>query len=147
VTALSSLANDGKLVRPRVTKSINYELGESQKIEKQVKKRVLKKQTSEQISRMLVKVVDTVWPERPREQFAIAAKTGTAQVPKPGGGYYDNQFNHTFFGYFPAYEPKYLVFFMARRPQDVRFASQTLKEPFFNMADFLINYYNISPDR
>jgi cell division protein FtsI/penicillin-binding protein 2 len=96
---------------------------------------------------MLTDVVDTAWPEQSRRRFAIAAKTGTAQVPKPDGGYYGNQYNHTFFGYFPAYEPEYLVFLMIREPQGVRFASQTLTDPFMNITDFLINYYNIPPDR
>ncbi len=149
VQALSTLANGGKVVEPHVTKSINYRLGGTEEIDPEVGEQVLEKEASEEISRMLVNVVDEALAggNEARERHSIAAKTGTAQVAKPGGGYYDNQYNHTFFGYFPAYDPEYLVFLMARRPEGARYASQTLTDPFVKMTDFLLNYYNIAPDR
>ncbi len=147
VRALSTLANDGQLVRPHVTKSIDYQLGGTSEIQPQTGEQVISEEAAETVSRMLVNVVDEEMSEFARDRHSIAAKTGTAQIPKPGGGYYEDTFNHTFFGYFPAYEPRYLVFLMARQPKDVKYASQTLKEPFMRMADFLINYYNIPPDR
>jgi len=146
VRALSTLANGGKLVRPHVTKSIDYQFGGSSQVAVKPGKQVIEPESAETISRMLATVVDEALPEWSRERHSIAAKTGTAQVPKPGGGYYDNTYNHTFFGYFPAYQPRFLVFLMARRPEG-RFASQTLVKPFMRMTDFLINYYNIPPDR
>lgn len=147
VRALSSLANGGKLVRPHVTESIDYQLGGTSEIKTETGKRVVDKKSAETISRMLVSVVDEAMSDSARARHSIAAKTGTAQIPKPGGGYYENTFNHTFFGYFPAYKPRFLVFLMVRQPEDVKYASQTLKKPFMRMADFLINYYNIPPDR
>jgi cell division protein FtsI/penicillin-binding protein 2 len=147
VRALSTLANGGHLIRPHVTKSIDYQLGGTSKIETGKGERVVSEEAAETVSRMLATVVDEAMSDYARDRHSIAAKTGTAQIPKPGGGYYEDTFNHTFFGYFPAYEPEYLVFLMARQPKDVKYASQTLKKPFMRMADFLINYYNIPPDR
>lgn len=147
VRALSTLANGGHLVRPHVTRSIDYQLGGTSKIKTQKGERVVSEEAAETVSRMLATVVDEAMSDNARDRHSIAAKTGTAQIPKPGGGYYEDTFNHTFFGYFPAYEPEYLVFLMARQPKDVKYASQTLKEPFMRMTDFLINYYNIPPDR
>jgi len=80
----------------------------------------------------------------------VAAKTGTAQMARPaneGGGYYSDKFLHTFFGYFPAYNPRFLVFLYTIDPKNIDFGSQTLSGPFFDIVKFLINYYQIPPDR
>ena len=81
------------------------------------------------------------------EHYSIAAKTGTAQMSNPAGGYYDDRYLHSFFGYFPAYDPQIIVFLYIVYPKQVQYASETLSEPFVNMAKFLINYYHIPPDR
>lgn len=150
VRALSVLANGGKLVTPHVAKKINYTSGLFNNVSYvNEAKTVLKKESSEEITRMLVKVVDKALLNGSVSlpNYSIAAKTGTAQIAKPGGGYYDDRWLHSFFGYFPAYQPKFLIFLYTVEPQGVGFASQTLTTPFIDMVKFLINYYNIAPDR
>lgn len=150
VRALSTLGNGGFLIDPHIVKKIEYRSGLSKNIAGQKGEQVLKTATSEEITRMLVKVVDEALlggtVKLPR--YSIAAKTGTAQVAKKeGGGYDENKFLHSFFGYFPAYDPEFLVFLFAMNPKGVRFASETLTHPFIDIAKFLINYYEIPPDR
>jgi cell division protein FtsI (penicillin-binding protein 3) len=41
--------------------------------------------------------------------YAVAGKTGTADKPKPGGGYYDAKVIATFAGIFPAHDPEYAI--------------------------------------
>lgn len=149
VRALSTLANGGKLIKPHVTRAIDYRIGGSNDISPEAGRQVIEKETSAEISRMLAEVTDEalLGGRHARDRHSIALKTGTAQIAKSGGGYYDDLYNHTFFGYFPAYEPEFLVFLMARRPYGARYASESLTDPFFKMTDFLINYYNVSPDR
>ena len=82
------------------------------------------------------------------EHYSVATKTGTAQVAMENGkGYYTDRHTHSFFGYFPAYDPKFLVFIFLKNPKEVKYASQTLIPPFMNITKFLLNYYNVPPDR
>ncbi len=150
IRALAVLANGGMLVDPHLVKEIEYDLGITKTKTFASNERVLSEEASETITKMLVKVVDefllggTVKLER----YSVAAKTGTAQISnKAGKGYYDDRYLHSFFGYFPAYDPKFIIFLYNEEPKNVEFASQTLTHPFMELTEFLINYYEIPPDR
>ena len=41
--------------------------------------------------------------------YAVGGKTGTADKPKPGGGYYENKVLATFAAVFPAHAPEYVL--------------------------------------
>ncbi|MBL4644555.1 MAG: penicillin-binding protein 2 [Candidatus Pacebacteria bacterium] len=149
VRALSILP-DGYSEQPHVVSAIRSRNGLTHNIDNSdVREQILKPETSEEITRMLVKVFDEalLGGTVKMEHYSIAAKTGTAQMASPNGGYYDDRFLHTFFGYFPAYDAKYLIFLMNVEPKGAQYASQTLTRPFMDMTNFLINYYNIPPDR
>ncbi len=150
VRALATLANGGTLVTPHLVKQIKYEDGTVKDIQYAEGQRVLKPETSEEISRMLSIVVDDALRggSVSLPHHSIGAKTGTAQIANPnGGGYYEDKYLHSFFGYFPAFDPQFIVFMYTVEPQGVRYASETLTDPFMQIARFLINYYSIPPDR
>ncbi|MBP6923946.1 MAG: penicillin-binding protein 2 [Candidatus Pacebacteria bacterium] len=150
IRALSTLANGGRLVTPHLADRIEYDDGTIEKIQYPESKQVLKESTSEEISRMLTVVVDEALRggNVALPHYSIGAKTGTAQIADPnGGGYYEDKYLHSFFGYFPAYEPRFIVFMYTVEPQGVEYASETLTDPFMEIARFLINYYSIPPDR
>ncbi|MCD5382069.1 MAG: penicillin-binding protein 2 [Candidatus Pacebacteria bacterium] len=150
VRALSTLASGGVLVTPHIVQRVVYENGNSHDIGFPQGAQVFSTETAEDISRMLVRVVDEalLGGTVAMEHYSIAAKTGTAQIAdQENGGYYEDKFLHSFFGYFPAYEPEFLIFLYTVEPQGVRYASETLTAPFMELARFLINYYNIPPDR
>ncbi|MEI6810931.1 MAG: penicillin-binding protein 2 [Candidatus Nomurabacteria bacterium] len=149
VRALATLGNGGILVNPHVVDTIIYKNGNTKKVVANTGTQVITKETSEKISRMLVHIVDTALANgaRKMDHYSIAAKTGTAQMVKPGGGYYDDRYLHSFVGYFPAYDAKYVIFLFHTYPKGAEFASATLTEPFFKMVKFLISYYEVPPDR
>ena len=148
VRALSVLANGGILITPHVVKRTEFSLGPSRDFVPGGERRVLKKETSDEISRMLTVVVDEalMGGTLKMEHYSIAAKTGTAQLVE-GGSYSKTDYLHTFFGYFPSYDPKFIVFLAVENPRGEAYASHTLSLPFMQIAKFLINYYEIPPDR
>jgi cell division protein FtsI/penicillin-binding protein 2 len=151
IRALSVLGNGGKLPNPHVVNKIKYKIGISKdkKTTDDEMRQVIKTETSEEITRMLVEVFDKALKGGiyKMDRYSIAAKTGTAQIAeKGGGGYSKDRFNHTFFGYFPAYDPKFIILLYTEEP-NADYASNTLAEPFSKLAKFLINYYHIPPDR
>lgn len=148
--ALAVLGNGGYLVTPHLTTKIEYQDGTSKDILHPIGAQVISKESSEEISAMLVTVVDDALGggKFKMPNHTIAAKTGTAQMANPnGGGYYEDKYLHSFFGYFPAYDPQFIIFMYTVDPKGVRYASETLTEPFMDLTHFLINYYAVPPDR
>lgn len=149
IRALAALGNGGVLINPHLIKEIRYTDGSVRRPDYSSNTRVLKKETSETITRMLVEVVDDALLHGNAKliRYHVAAKTGTAQIAHPEGGYYTDRYLHSFFGYFPAYDPKFLVFLYAVNPKGATYSSETLTVPFMDMARFLVSYYNVPPTR
>ncbi len=150
VRAFASLANGGTLVTPHFLKEIQYEDGTVKKSEfPPLRTGILKKESTDTITRMLVHVFESYSGGAHKfPHHSVATKTGTGQVAFDNGkGYYKDRHMHSFFGYFPAYEPRFIVFMFLKNPRGARYASETLIPPFVNTTKFLLNYYNIPPDR
>jgi stage V sporulation protein D (sporulation-specific penicillin-binding protein) len=150
IRALAVLGNGGKLVTPYVVDKIDYKAGFSKKIVQNDPKQVLTEKTSQEITQMLVTVVDKALKGGKYKipEYSVAAKTGTAQmVNQNNGKYYDDRYLHSFFGYFPAYKPKFIVLLYHTWPKGAKYASDTLTDPFFDITKFLLNYYEVPPDR
>jgi len=150
IRALASLSNGGNLVVPHIVKEIKYTTGISKKITYPTTRAKITEQTSEEITRMLVTVMDKAIKGGLAKlpHFNVAVKTGTAQVAdNTTGGYYTDRHTHSFVGYFPAYDPEFIVFLYAVNPKGVEFAATTWTDPFLEITKFLLNYYEVSPDR
>lgn len=150
IRALASLGNGGNLVTPHFVKKIKYEDGTFQNLTYDIYPTKISKETSKEITEMLVTVMDTSLKggNAKFERHSVAVKTGTGQVARPDGqGYYDDRNTHSFFGYFPAYNPKFIVLLFAVNPKGTLFASVTWADPFLNITKFLLNYYEVPPDR
>lgn len=147
--SLSTLANEGKMVTPHLARAVRLESGITKTLTWGDAERVFSKKATEETTHMLVNVVDNALAGGVHKipEMTVAAKTGTAQIPDPTGGYYKDRYLHSFFGYFPAYEPRFAILLYTREPGGVQYASETLTEPFMELTHFLINYYDIPPDR
>ena len=79
--------------------------------------------------------------------YSVDAKTGTGQIARDDGkGYVEGENMHTLFGFFPAYDPQFIMLFYAEAPK-ARYAVESLSGEFFNTVKFLLSYYDVPPDR
>ncbi len=150
IRALSALGNGGTLPSPHIVKRVNYTTGLWKTYDEKANPRAISPESSMKITSMLVSTVDNALlnGKAKNAHYSVAAKTGTAQIAKPGGGgYYTDRYLHSFMGYFPAYDPKFIILLYAYDPKTDLFAADTLAQPFLNLSKFLINYYEIPPDR
>lgn len=148
--ALAVLANQGKLIQPRLVQEVDYVDGTKRVVPVDTGTQVLKPQSVEDVTRVLVKAVDEALRKGQfkMEHYSVAAKTGTAQIADPTTKtYYADRYLHSFVAYFPAYDPKFIIFLYQKYPKSTQYASDTLVEPFSDITKFLIDYYNIPPDR
>ncbi len=146
VRALASLSNGGKLVVPHLVDKIKYDDGTEKTFIYPTTPVKITPATATEITRMMVTVMDSNAGKM--DHYSVAMKTGTAQVAdNASGGYYEDRHTHSFVGFFPAYDPQFIVFLYAVNPKGVPYASQTWLNPFVEITKFLINYYQIPPDR
>lgn len=148
VRGFAVLANNGVLVTPHIATSVIEQSGYERTIEPEPSsKQLLKPETITTIRSMLVRVVDEGY-DRGLPHYSVAAKTGTAQIARPDGtGYYTDRNLHSLIGFFPASQPRFVLYLFNVYPKESLFAIQTLGDPFFDMVQFLGNYYELPPDR
>jgi len=150
IRALGALANHGAIVTPHLATAIRLDNGVTRPLSWGTPTQVFQPSSAATVTNMLITVVDTALlnGKAKNPDYTVAAKTGTAQIAAPGGGYYPgNIFFHSFFGYFPATNPRFIILLYTIRPQGVEYASETLTTSFLDLTHFLTNYYAIPPDR
>lgn len=146
-SAIGAIANQGKLMRPYVVEKIVKSSGEEQITQPQVIREVISSQSAAKLSAMLVSTVDNGYDQIKIKNYNIAGKTGTAQMADPQKGGYGDDVSHTFVGYAPAFDPKFLILVKIEKPKGAQFASTTLSPVFGELAQYILNYYEIPPER
>jgi cell division protein FtsI (penicillin-binding protein 3) len=109
--AMSVIANGGKLVTPRIVKSVTAADGkEITSLKPTVLRQVISPQTAKQIGDALRGVVSDQGTAKAAAVpgFVIAGKTGTAQKVDPHGGYEHGHYVVSFAGYLPADKPEFV---------------------------------------
>ncbi len=148
VTAMSAIANQGKMVTPHLVERIIYDNDKEKIIQPKIKGQIISPETAEQLVKMMVKVVDDGSGSNAKiPGYFIAGKTGTAQVPNSDQPGYSEKTIHSFGGFFPAFEPRFLVLVKLNNPQGVRFAAVSVAPVFKEIAEYILNYYEIPPSR
>lgn len=144
--AVGAIANQGNLMKPYVIDSVADESGNETQTKPEVVRSVISKDTSSTLTQMLVSVVRNGYDNRAGVKgYFVAGKTGTAQMPNKNGRGYSADVIHTFIGYAPAFDPKFLVLIQINAPK-AQFASVTLPPYFKELAEFILNYYEVPPD-
>lgn len=145
--AIGVIANGGNLMKPHVVERVIDDSGNESKKNPEIKRNVLSKETAEKLTQMLVSAVKSGFENRAGVKgYFVAGKTGTAQVPRRDARGYSDKVIHTFVGYAPAFNPRFLVLLQLNEPKGNRFAANTLTPAFHDVAEFILNYYEIPPD-
>ncbi len=149
IRALGTLANGGVMVEPHIVRAIQLNTSVLRPLDWGGRVQVFNPRATQEVSTMLTNVADYALGNGTNRMpnMTFAAKTGTAQLTNGKGGYYDDRYFHSFFGYFPSYAPRFIILLYTNDPQGVEYASETLTATFMDLTHFLINYYAVPPDR
>lgn len=143
-TAIAAVANDGLLMKPYVVQRIVA--GEREIVVKPTPvRRTVSQETAATLTQMLVTALERANSEALLPGYRVAGKTGTAEIPVPGG-YHPTLTLASFAGYLPADDPQVLVLVIIDRPTASRWGSQTAAPTFRRIAEQLVTLLAIPPD-
>jgi cell division protein FtsI/penicillin-binding protein 2 len=144
-TAFAAIANEGKLMQPHVIDKIVYGDGKEDVTQPTEKRRVISKETSLDLARMMVSVVQNGHGKKAGVPgYLVAGKTGTAQIPrKDGPGYEEGAHIGSFVGFAPAYDPRFVMLVKLDNPKNVEWAESSAAPTFGEMAKFMLDYFGV----
>ncbi len=113
ITAVSAIANGGKLVTPRfVTATVDSETGEKTEIEPSIKNEVISEETASKVRDMMESVVAEGTGKNAKvEGYSIGGKTGTSE-----DGVNTNKYVTSFMGLSPADDPEIVILVVLYNP-------------------------------
>ncbi|MFA6486033.1 MAG: penicillin-binding protein 2 [Candidatus Magasanikbacteria bacterium] len=144
-SAYAALANGGQMLRPYIVAETRHSDGRVEKTSPEIVDKIVSPRASKLLAGMLTSVVEKTYFRTVKlADYYLAAKTGTAQIPGPGG--YSEDTNHTVAGYFPAGDPQFVLVVKFEKPQRA-WAEGTAGPIFKQLADFTLKYYGVKPER
>lgn len=145
--AYAAIANGGTLYRPYVVASRRDADGEHRTAPVAVS-HVVTPDTAATVRAMLTSTVDNgIAHNAAITGFSVAGKTGTAQIASPDGTYVDDLYVSSFAGFFPADDPKYVVLVVLEKPDSRLLGTLTATDAFKGVAQDILRYARIQPDR
>jgi stage V sporulation protein D (sporulation-specific penicillin-binding protein) len=149
LTSFNSIINGGKIIKPRIVKSIQSPDGEIQTFEPEIQGQSMSAESARELSKMLVDVIEK-GSAKPASVagYSIGGKTGTGQIAvngkyiKDGGPTYQS-----FIEFATLDNPKYTLLISLDTPQGARFADSSVVPKVKKLNEFLLNYFAIPPDK
>ncbi|OGY63049.1 MAG: hypothetical protein A2745_03605 [Candidatus Harrisonbacteria bacterium RIFCSPHIGHO2_01_FULL_44_13] len=135
INAISAIANKGLLMKPYLISGA----------EPEVVRRIISPEAANQVIKMMASAVSKAQIAQ-IPQYQVAGKTGTAQVPDFKNGGYTDQVINTYIGFAPAFDARFVILIKLDKPKGAPLAGLTVVPAFRELAQFLLNYYNIGPD-
>jgi cell division protein FtsI (penicillin-binding protein 3) len=143
LTAIAAVANDGVLMRPHVVGQM-MDGDQVMSAKPTPTGRAISTQVARTLTGMLEKAIQRELQVRV-PGYRIAGKTGTAQVPIPGG--YDDPWTiASFVGWGPVSDPHLIILVKLDRPTSSPYGSQTAAPVFVRLASRMFVLMGIPPD-
>ncbi len=146
VNAVSVLANGGVLMTPHVVKEVKDKTG-TKAIDPKPVHRVISEKTANTITQMLTTVMNTTYVKYSVPGYDIAAKSGTAQIPSPSGGYEEDATIGSLLGYGPSSDPQFSVLVKIDLPQKSPWGESAAGPAFQQVFQQLFLLYGIPPTK
>lgn len=145
IRAVGAVANGGMLMKPQIVRSITYR-GRVVQTHPVRQGRVISRRTARTLTGMLVR--SAIGGEAKLglvKGYNIAAKTGTANVAGPNGGYIQGDTIASIVGYAPANNPRYIVLVKIDRPRDTPWGSMAAAPVLRNLFQELFMLGRVAP--
>ncbi len=141
--AVAAIAAEGVLHRPHVVKMAIK--GDSLRVkEPEPVSRAITPEAAHTLTQMMIASANHT-KKAIIPGYAIAGKTGTAEIPGLGG-YKESRTITTFVGFFPVDDPQFLILVKLEKPKTSAWAGKTAAPIFRRIAQAIINMYGIPPD-
>lgn len=145
--AYMAIANGGKMMQPYIIDSKILPDGTVIKTQPKEVGQVISPQAATMDTQMLLDDVNNGYGKKASVKgYDIAGKTGTAQVAA-NGVYVQNDNIGSFVGFGPVEDPKFIMLVVINHPRDASFAETTATPLFSDIAQFILDYYNVPPNR
>lgn len=147
ISAYSSIANGGVLMKPQIVEKVIHADGSEENTQPQEVRRVISEKAALQITQMLRSVVTNGHGKRADVPgYLVGGKTGTAQVASSETkGYQEGKTEGSFAGFAPIDNPKFAILVKIDNPKGVQWAESSAAPTFGELMKFLLEYYNIEP--
>jgi cell division protein FtsI/penicillin-binding protein 2 len=145
VMAASAIANGGKMIYPHVLYAIVQD-GKQHDMSPQIVGTPISTDTAHTLTGMLTIALQTEGSRGLVSGYAIAGKTGTAEIPSATGGYNSPQTNASFIGWGPADKPQFLVYVWLEKPSTSIWGSVVAAPVFKQIVQKLVVLEGIPPD-
>lgn len=148
VQAFGAIANDGKMMRPHIIRSINNPDGTVESVTAKYERgQPIKPETAHQIVDILEKEISEGGGNRAMvEGYKFGGKTGTAQkLNIDHGGYLEGRYIASFVGFGPVEDAKFVALIVIDDPEGVYYGGQIAAPVFKDIMSQLVRYYQISP--
>ncbi len=147
LASYGAIANNGRLIRPHVVDQIIGPDGLAREVKPQILRQVISPKSAKELVEMLEYVVNFAYSRRAIVSgYRVAGKSGTAQVPLPGGSYSSDETVQSFIGFGPVNDPTFVVLVKLDQPSESRFAEYSAAPTFSKVMQYLFAYYQIAPD-
>jgi len=144
VMAVSAIANEGKLVAPRIVRSF-IDKGNQYDTETRIVGMPIKPETARTLSEILARSLEEEASTALVEGYRVAGKTGTAEIPTPYG-YSLSATNASFVGWGPMDDPRFLVYIWLEKPTSSPWGSVVAAPVFHDIVERLVVLMDIPPD-
>ncbi len=146
IAAIGAIANNGLLMKPYVAqKIVSHETQRVIPVQPEVIRRTVSADAANVLTQMLVTALEMENSPALIPGYKVAGKTGTAQIPIPGG-YHPTLTITSFAGYFPADNPQAVILVILHEPKTSQWGTQTAAPTFRRIGKRLATLMSIPPD-